>query len=378
MNIIRDGIVKIGIAFLSLIYGVMKKKPIVNRVLIMSRQSNAPTLDIAILQQELNKRKIDNVVLCKKMKNGLSGKVEYIGELLKQMRYLATSKVVVLDSYNIPVSIFKHREETKVIQMWHALGSMKKFGKSILDKPEGKSSSIAKLMKMHEGYDYIFTSSKTSRPAFAEAFGYPEDKLSIMSLPRVDAILDTNRDKQISKMIHERYPELKSEKTILYAPTLRVGSDMVEHVKELIQVIDTSKYNLIIKMHPLVELHIDEKLEKNIVIDNDFQTIDMLSIADYVITDYSAITYEAALKALPIYFYAFDKDEYFKSRAFYLDYDKDMPGPILSNASELIEEIKTARNEALYIEKSKAFADKYIEKQKKCTAEILNLIEEIL
>ena len=375
---LKSSIIKGGIGALGGVFAVMKMTPMKKRVLIMSRQSDEPSLDIEMLQDEFDKRGIDSVALCKKMGSGLLGKAKYVGELLKQMKYLANSKVVLLDSYNIPVSILKHRQGTKVIQMWHALGAMKKFSRSILDMPEGKSSEIAELMKMHYGYDYIFTSSEASRAAFAEAFGYPEEKLSIMSLPRVDAILDEKRNAWLDDAIRSAYPELKAAETIVYAPTLRIGKDMTREVEALIKAIDTKKYNLVIKLHPLTEAGLKKEYADNVIMDSMFSTLNMFAIADYVITDYSAITHEAALKGLPIYFYAFDKDEYLKDRTFYLNYDKDMPGPICESAEEVAAEIGSADNKTKYQKKAKDFADKYIEKQENCTKEIADLVEELL
>ncbi len=378
MNQLKKTIIQGGIAVLSGAFALMKTATMRSRVVFMSRQSDKPSQDITMLSEELNSRGIETVVMCKKMGDGIGGKLAYIGELGRQMKYLATSKVIVLDSYNIPVSLFKQRDETTVMQMWHALGAMKKFSRSILDMPEGKSSEIANLMKMHAGYDYIFTSSEASRPAFAEAFGYPEDKLTVMSLPRVDAILDDEINDRNEFHIRCANMHLIGKKNIVYAPTLRIGKDMSKYVSDLIKAVEGTEYNLIIKMHPLTEISLDEDLPDNVFIDTKFQTVEMFAIADYVITDYSAITYEAALKGLPIYFYAFDKDEYMDGRTFYLDYDRDMPGPICRTAEEVMAELTSGTKTEEYKKKAKAFADKYIEKQTGCTKEIADLIESLL
>ena len=64
-------------------------------------------------------------------------------------------------------------------------------------------------------------------------------------------------------------------------------------------------------------------------------------------------------------------------REFYLDYDKDMPGPICSTAEEVIREIEQG-DEKGYRKKAKDFADLYIEKKENCTAEIADLVESLL
>ncbi len=378
MNSVKKPILKTGIAGLGAIYGVMKCQPQKKRVVILSRQSNKPSEDIILLNEELERRGIDVKILCDKMGDGISGAVRYIGPLLRQMHYLASSKVAVLDSYCIPACLLKKRKGLVVIQMWHALGAMKKFSKSILDMPEGKSSEIAGIMKMHEGYDYIFTSSEKARPAFAEAFGYPEDRLTVMSLPRVDAILDEEHNAELAEKIREKYPELGERKIIGYAPTLRINSGMEAATEALIRAAAGTKYELVLKMHPLTKLDLEGELPENVIIDRSFKTSEWLSVADHVITDYSAITYEVALKGLPLYFYAFDREDYLKDRSFYLDYDRDMPGPICSTAEEVMQEIGSDTRTEEYSRMAKAFADLYIEKQANCTAEIADLIEENL
>lgn len=370
-------IIKIGTGILNGVYSCMKLLPQKRRVVILSRQSNEPSLDIRLLTDELESRDIPVRVLCDKMGPGASGAVRYMGPLLRQMGYLATSRVAVLDSYCIPACLFPHREGLTVIQMWHALGAMKKFSKSILDKPEGKSSAIASLMKMHERYDYIFTSSEKARPAFAEAFGYPPEKLTIMSLPRVDIIMDRELDRANREKILADYPVLRGRKTILYAPTLRIGKDMTRAVNELIKAVDTDRYNLIISMHPLTEINLGDDLPDNVITNAGYSSTELMAAADYVITDYSAITYDAALKGLPVCFYAFDKDEYMADREFYLDYDRDMPGPVCADAAETVRAIEQGDRDE-YIRRAKGFADLYIEKKENCTAEIADLIESLL
>lgn len=362
-NIAKESFVKLGIKVLNIFYEMMKEFPAKDRVLIISSQSDEPTLDIKMLNKELEMRNISTVVLCRKMDIDTVG-IKNIAEIHKQMRYIATSKVVVLDGYNIPISIFKHKEETKIIQMWHALGLIKKIKRSTLCIPGN--------------YDYVFTSGKASRPFFAEAFNCLEEEIDIMSLPRVEAIQSKSRNMEMVQKIKERYPELTSDRTILYAPTLHKGEDMTDRVERMIYAADTSEYNLIIKVHQQAQITIEKYYPMNVVVDTEFEAIDMLSIADYVITDYSAFAFEAALKGLPIYFYAYDIDFYRENELLCLDYENEMPGPIFRKVADIIDEIESERNINTYIEQSKLFAKKFVEKRTNCTREIVDLIEGLL
>ena len=153
-------LIETGRAVLNGIYSLMKIRRVRNQVVFISRQSNEPSEDIMMIMDELSARKIPSIALCRKLDGGITGTVKYCFHMIKQMYCMSVSKVVVLDSYCIAASLLDHREDTRIIQMWHALGAMKKFGLSILDKPEGRSSETAGLMRMHANYDYIFTSSE--------------------------------------------------------------------------------------------------------------------------------------------------------------------------------------------------------------------------
>ena len=365
-------VITIGKIILEIIYFFMKLRPIQNRILFMSRQENDPSMDIKLLSHELKRRGYETEILCKTLNKDMSSAISYAFHMLKQMSLMSTSKVVVLDSYCIVACLLSKRRKSSIVQMWHALGSMKKFGYSIIDKPEGRSSEMAQLMKMHKNYDYIFTSSNQSRPYFAEAFGYDPNHLTVKSLPRVDALRDRKRDENLRKQIRECYPQLGDKPTILYAPTLRRGSDMTPAIEELIDAVDYSKYNLVIKLHPVASKGI---VSDKAIVDKYFKTIDMFAIADYVITDYSALTYEAAIKGLPMYFYAYDHDEYMENVDFYLDYDKEMPGIISKSADKIMKSIEENRYDP---EKLKRFADTYIEKQERCTMDCADFIQRLM
>jgi ATP-dependent DNA ligase len=70
-------------------------------------------------------------------------KAYLILQVLNEMFHLATSKYCIIDSYVIPVSILKHRNKLVIIQIWHALGAIKKFGYASL----GLKESDLKLLK---------------------------------------------------------------------------------------------------------------------------------------------------------------------------------------------------------------------------------------
>lgn len=360
-----------------MIYYPIKLFPVKNKITMISRQSNFETMDFKLIREEVSRRNsnIEVVILCHMLDGGINSsiknKIKYVFHMFKQMYHISTSKVVVLDSYCMVISILIHKKKTKIIQMWHSMGTMKKFGYSVLGLNEGSNEKIARAMKMHKNYDYIFASSDAYKDHLASGFNYTTDKILTYPLPRYDLLKDKNYQKECKNKILKKYPILGKKKNIIYCPTFRkYETDFEDALKKLVNCINFDKYNLILKLHPLSTL----KLEYNhtgLIIDKEFSTFDMLSIADYLISDYSCIIYEAAVKNIALYFYNFDYDIYLNNRGLAIDYYKELPGLISSDPKMIINDIE--KNNYDYL-KLKKFSDKYIEPSSGATKSIVDFI----
>lgn len=354
----KIAVIKIGIFILNIIYFFIKLFPInKNKVTFISRQSNEVSLDFRMIADELRKQNnnVKIVFMCKKLENGLLKKIGYCFHMVKQMYNIATSKVVILDSYCIPICILKQKKKLVVIQIWHALGSLKKFGYSSLDKKDGRDSKIAKAMKMHCNYTYILTSSAFSKQFFKEAFNAKDEQMLVMNLPRVDFLKSKKEQEKMQLRFLKIYPETNNKKkNILYCPTNRKGKKIP--LENMVKDIPFDKYNFIAKLHDGTEIiYIDGKtIQKN----SNFTGMELLHIADYIITDYSAIVYEASITQKPIYFYTYDYDDYQINRGTYIDYISEMPGPICKDFKQIMKLIE--ENEFDKIKEEK-FCQKYIE-----------------
>lgn len=328
-----DIIVKAAILAMQFFYALFKLLPAKKKITFISRQDDSPSLDFQLLKNEIKKEhpNYDVVLLCRKLTGGFVRKLLYCLHILRQEYHIATSEVLILDSYCIAASVLNHRESLVVIQMWHSVGTMKKFGYSILDRPEGSSSRIAKLMKMHCGYTYVLCAGEGYMDHLAQGFNVGKDIIRIYPLPRVQLLQDKEYIEKKRAEILSRYPELGKRKNIVYVPTFRKAGDtgFDDAAARLADAIDGEKYNLIIKAHPLAGYHgqvFDRKSE--FMTCDEFSSMDMLFVADAVISDYSCIIYEAAVLKRPLFFYTYDYDSYMSTRDIYVDYMKEMPGPI--------------------------------------------------
>jgi CDP-ribitol ribitolphosphotransferase len=350
-----------------------------NRISIISRQSNIPSTDIQLLRYELLKQEpgLDVRVLCKTLENGISAKALYILHMLcEQLPSIATSKVLLLDSYCIAASVLDHKSDLTIIQMWHAMGALKKFGKSIIDEGEGTPAELAEAMEMHRNYDHILASSEESARCFGEAFGYGRSSFRINPLPRTDLLRSDLYIQKKREEIVKSVLGLEGKKVILYAPTFRTDSIGITKLMELAdEVRKHPEYVLVFSHHPNMLEEVSKRQrqleEKGVITTSAFSSMELLAACDYFVSDYSAVIYEAALVGKPMFLYAYDRLSYQVRRGFYLDYETEMPAKPVRNASAIMEQIM---NDDYDMEKIKAFADRYIDDMQECTRHLASWI----
>lgn len=335
---------------LKIIYFPLKVLPQKNKVIMISREFNEPNEDFLLLQNEIKSRSREASVLflCKTMGKSLKEFVLYWFYLVKCCYHLATAKVCVVDTYCIPVSVLHHKKNLKVIQIWHALGAIKKFGYQTIGLFEGSNEKTAKNMCMHKNYDLITCASQKTKEFYSEAFKQDTQKIAVIGMPRIDLILKP--EPELKEKFLNDYPKFSDKKIILYVPTFRKGEEV--NYKPLSN-IDKSRFALIVKPHILSESGVDnEFLVKN------YSTLDLMKISDYIITDYSAVSFEAALLNKPLYFYLYDIDNYSNNRGLNIDIAKEMKSSSFKNADDLI---KSIENSDYNFSELNNFKEKYIE-----------------
>lgn len=357
------------------------------RVFFISRQSNEISTNYKMLIDGLKKENIDSVVICKKIPTGLNSMLRnekksinimseifkifgYYFNMYKQMYYISTSKVVITDGYNITVSLLNHKKGTKVIQMWHSLAAIKKFGYQTIGFTDGLNPRVAKMLCMHKNYDYVISGSKAMNKYFAEAFNVDIKKVLDIGTPTIDLLLESD-DKTVNKL-YDEYPVLKKKINLLYVPTFR--NDGTNNVNELIKDIDCNKYNLIVSLHPK---DITKKADKMLRIDKDrYTTFDFMRVCDYVITDYSAVAVEASVLNKKVILYVYDYEKYSKENGLNIDLFKELPGCTFKNSKDMMNMLNEDKynNEAF-----QKFRKKYITNLNGgCTKKLIKLIKENL
>lgn len=323
----------------SLVYAPLKLLPLQRKVVMISREHPTVPADFADIADAL--RRLDPTIrvmmLVKMMPPGIIAKIGYAFHMLRQIYHVATARVLVVDTYAIVASVPRHRPELTVIQIWHALGAFKKFGLSILGQDEGRDVRLASAMRMHEGYDLVLASSEDCRPAYAEAFGTPLERVKVAPLPRVDHLRDAAQGARTASRIYGRHPHLRDARVVVFAPTFRLDGTVTTDPLALSKALAADGFHLVVKLHPLMSADFGAEVDTAA----GFTTQELLHVADAFVTDYSSVLYEAAIVGVPSYFLVPDLDDYLAARDFYLDYRHDLPGPIVRTVSDLVTAVRT-------------------------------------
>lgn len=307
-----------------------------NRVTFLSNRSDYLTGNIKSVFLEMTKvPNIEITVLC--CKGGIKKNIKI---LFKFLKLYSTSKIVFVDDYYHMLSYVKKKKEVKIIQLWHACGAFKTFGYSRL----GKDSSLNQSSPNHRQYDYAVVSSKDVAYCYAEGFGISTNKILSLGSPRCDRFTDEAYKNYFLKKFNSENPELSDKKIILFAPTFRGGGQgncyypIEKFEADKIFEALPEEYVVVCKMHPYLSERpkCSEKYSRRLIDMSDRYDInDLLFVTDILITDYSSVIFEASLLNIPMLFFAFDLDEYCKSRDFYCDYKSFVPGKIVTSTDEI-------------------------------------------
>ena len=265
--------------------------------------------------------------------------------IVKRSYRVATSRVVIVDDYFFPIYPVKKRSGVTIIQVWHACGAFKRFGRATLDSEWGADEIFLKWVPIHANYDLTLVSSASIAQIYADAFGQPVEQITAaFGIPRTDALASSPRRDATEREVRTRLGLTDSRPTILYAPTFR-GADLKgADAPELLDIAALyralgGQYRLILRLHPFVKsaMRIPEEA-RDFVVDasREPDVNEVMLAADILVTDYSSIIFEYALLNRPMAFLAPDLAAYERERGFFFDYRSGVPGPVVETTEQLI------------------------------------------
>ncbi|MBO5432566.1 MAG: CDP-glycerol glycerophosphotransferase family protein [Clostridia bacterium] len=355
-------IVKVFVLFIRVLYAPMKLRKTKNKIVWLSRQSDEKSEDIKRLSDMIKKLSPETIQVfrLKRLKDESGLSLSYVFSIFVDMWELSDASIAVADTYSIPLSCLNHKNTLKKIQIWHALGAVKKFSLQSVGKAQGRNEAVSRAMCMHKNYDVVIAPSEATAKFYCEAFGCTEDKIRMASLPRVDEIL--NGDCRKAEFINNN-PDFENKKIILYVPTFRTNDDVyAERLHDAFS--ETDGIKIVVKAHPLSKLSQNPKYQIN----GDFSTYDLMKIADGIITDYSACAFEGSLLNKPMWFYVPDYEIYKAEQGLNVDVLSELPSVSFTDEKMLIKDILSDNYDLSLIEH---FSDKYVKNKNADNTEML-------
>ncbi|VEF49626.1 CDP-glycerol:poly(glycerophosphate) glycerophosphotransferase [Bacillus freudenreichii] len=300
---------------------------------------------------ELEKQ-IDNQVVVLKT---ASCRVDFEGTVLdfepmrfldwvRSIYHLATSNVIFIDNYFGFLSAIQFKPNVKCIQLWHAAGAIKQFG---LKDPSNKHRSpkaIERFKKVYSQFDFVVIGGEKMADIFRQSFEIEEERILRTGIPRTDFFFDERAMQEATDALKEQYPTIQEKKVILYAPTYREDefnvSSLPLDIDQMYQELK-NEYILMLRLHPAVRLDFSNRYPDFVYDVSGHPDVNqLLVVTNILISDYSSIPFEFSLLERPMVFFAYDLEEYGKSRGFWEPYEQLVPGPVVFNTKDLIETIQ--------------------------------------
>jgi len=265
---------------------------------------------------------------------------------LRYYYYLARCGYMVFNSRQ-PEWMIK-REGNIFLQTWHGT-PLKKLVFDIEDISSATPRYKQQVYKQSRAWDYLIAANKFSSETFRRCFMFDNTILET-GYPRNDILHAPNRD-QMAAVIRNRLNIPKDKKVILYAPTWRddeyYGKGMYKF--ELQLDLDLMKreledeYVVLLRTHYFIADSLDVRHLKGFAYNvSKYDDIsELYLISDILITDYSSVFFDFANLKRPMLFYTYDLEKYRDVlRGYYIDIEKEVPGPLLFTTEEVVESIK--------------------------------------
>ena len=114
---------------------------------------------------------------------------------------LRTSSLFVVDNAYLPVHVAPHRRATTVVQVWHAVGALKRFGADTTTGLHGPERHF-----LHHHYDFVVCAGEASREPYAAALRTPVERVLPLGVPRTDFFFDPEAIAAARERVLARYP----------------------------------------------------------------------------------------------------------------------------------------------------------------------------
>lgn len=276
---------------------------------------------------------------------GSNTKVKRFG--LRYFYYMSRSKYWV-NNMRQPVW-FPRRKGQMMLSTWHGT-PLKRLVFDMDDVHSSNPQYKDIVYRQTRGWDYLLSDNPFSTEKFQSCFLFDKEKILEYGYPANDPMYYDNRD-EIAANVKKKLGIPADKKVILYAPTWRDDNyyDAGQYKFELALDINRLKeelgdeYVLLLRMHYWIVDQLDMSQYGDFTYDgSSYDDItELYLISDICMTDYSSVFFDYANLKRPILYYTYDLEKYRDVlRGFYLDMEKDLPGPLLLTNDDVVYAIK--------------------------------------
>lgn len=266
---------------------------------------------------------------------------------LRYYYYMNRSKYWVTNMRQ-PLSIPK-RDETVILSTWHGT-PLKRL---VFDMEENYSASPKYkniVYRQTRQWDYMLSDNPYSTDKFQRCFMLDREQILESGYPANDPMYAPDREER-AKTIKKKLGISEDKKVIMYAPTWRddnfyesgrYGFDIELDIQRLKEEFG-DEYVLMLRMHYFVVDRFDMTQFGDFVVDvcNYDDITELYLVSDILMTDYSSVFFDFANLKRPMLFFMYDLEKYRDVlHGFYMDIEKDLPGPILRTNDEVVDAIR--------------------------------------
>lgn len=275
---------------------------------------------------------------------------------VKSLYHMATSKFWIDNTRKEYWSIKKKNQV--YIQTWHGGLGFKKVendAKSILPK-----SYIKKAKRDAKITDIMLSNSREVSSIFRNDFWFNGILLE-NGLPRNDKLV--YEDLQRKNNLKELLKLDRGVKLVLYAPTFRDDGDHTCYNLDYDRILNAyekrfgGEWKILLRLHPNIdidELNLDINVNNRLIDVTSYPDItEILQISDSIISDFSSVVFDFALKKEPVFLYAPDYTNYKNTRGLRFDYTEQPFYYAFNN--DMLENVILRFNEEEFSNKCKEF-----------------------
>ena len=249
----------------------------------------------------------------------LYDKIELLIRHSKKYCEILASAKYLINNVTFP-TYFIRKNEQIYLNTWHGT-PLKGLGRNVKDKPH----SIGNVQRNFIHATHLLYPNKYTFDIMRKDYMLDNiytEKYILSGYPRNDILFNEARRREVKNELN-----LEEKKIIIYMPTWReklAGKVLDKQLYYIVHALYEFEKNLsedtivLVKLHHLADRNINyndfDKIKK---FPEEYETYDVLNIADKLITDYSSVMFDFINRGKEIILYTYDEEEYANTRSMY-------------------------------------------------------------